>query len=374
MKRDYENLFATGFLQKETLNKMIKRLEDKSIQIVEFPDSRAVELFKKLRDEPRPLRKYSISKGVARNIHNLLREEADPGGLKWFKTNYFKQLCNKYAGEAGLVYTGIERCTHFIYSITDSRIQIASFYGKKSIIMDPILDIIANFDGSLTIDPFDVQEEIINVPDLAFPSGITGLWKCVNDLGETRKLNVIKELISKWVYRCVPSRKPFDEVEFLNMYKNSAHYSAFHRKDEGPGIMFKEDVSKYGVEILRHPSLEGSKCFFLTYSAMMLIFLKLAEIRTERFESIIPSGKNIPTEFINPETGKRNQGVIRVDKLYNTEITVDCPFGVRGHWRNQYCGKDSEGNPIHRLIFIEAFEKKGYHRRATKDIVEMEGA
>lgn len=96
-----------------------------------------------------------------------------------------------------------------------------------------------------------------------------------------------------------------------------------------------------------------------------------SEIKTETFESVL-SGKvkNPPTQFEDPNTGRRNQGVIIVDKLYDTEINIDCPFGVRGHWRNQYYGRDAAGNPIHKRIFIEAFEKKGYHRKATKELIE----
>lgn len=96
-----------------------------------------------------------------------------------------------------------------------------------------------------------------------------------------------------------------------------------------------------------------------------------SRIKTETFESIL-SGKvkNPPTQFEDPNTGRRNQGVIIVDRLYDTEINIDCPFGVKGHWRNQYYGKDVAGNPIHKKIFIEAFEKKGYHRKATKELVE----
>ena len=123
-------------------------------------------------------------------------------------------------------------------------------------------------------------------------------------------------------------------------------------------------------------SVEAKESFSIKYrfiyeSFKSFIFLMTSEIKTETFESVL-SGKvkNPPTQFEDPNTGRRNQGVIIVDKLYDTEINIDCPFGVRGHWRNQYYGKDAAGNPIHKRIFIEAFEKKGYHRKATKELVE----
>jgi hypothetical protein len=110
---------------------------------------------------------------------------------------------------------------------------------------------------------------------------------------------------------------------------------------------------------------------FIYESFKSFIFLMTSEIKIETFESVL-SGKvkNPPTQFEDPNTGRRNQGVIIVNKLYDTEINIDCPFGVRGHWRNQYCGKDITGKSIHKKIFIEAFEKKGYHRKATKELVE----
>lgn len=110
---------------------------------------------------------------------------------------------------------------------------------------------------------------------------------------------------------------------------------------------------------------------FIYESFKSFIFLMTSDIKTETFESVL-SGKvkNPPTQFEDPNTGRRNQGVIIVNKLYDTEINIDCPFGVRGHWRNQYYGKDMTGKSIHKKIFIEAFEKKGYHRKATKELVE----
>jgi hypothetical protein len=123
-------------------------------------------------------------------------------------------------------------------------------------------------------------------------------------------------------------------------------------------------------------SVEAKESFSIKYrfiyeSFKSFIFLMTSEIKTETFESVL-SGKvkNPPTQFEDPNTGRRNQGVIVVDRLYDIEINIDCPFGVRGHWRNQYYGRDAAGNPIHKRIFIEAFEKKGYHRKATKELIE----
>lgn len=55
------------------------------------------------------------------------------------------------------------------------------------------------------------------------------------------------------------------------------------------------------------------------------------------------------------------------DARWYTEIIRNEGFSVRGHWRNQPY-KDG-----YKLIFIKPFEKKGYHRRAEKDIPIKKG-
>ena len=52
------------------------------------------------------------------------------------------------------------------------------------------------------------------------------------------------------------------------------------------------------------------------------------------------------------------------NSTYYTTINVNTPFAISGHWRNQYCGRDKDGNPIHKRIWIEEHEHSGYHRVA----------
>lgn len=49
---------------------------------------------------------------------------------------------------------------------------------------------------------------------------------------------------------------------------------------------------------------------------------------------------------------------------YYTTINVDTPFAISGHWRNQFCGRDKDGNPIHKRIWIQEHIHSGYHRIA----------
>lgn len=62
-----------------------------------------------------------------------------------------------------------------------------------------------------------------------------------------------------------------------------------------------------------------------------------------------------------------NSNVVILDCKWFTELIRDTPFHVRGHLRWQVCG---EGRKRRRLIWIEEFEKKGYHRKATKEVIE----
>ena len=52
------------------------------------------------------------------------------------------------------------------------------------------------------------------------------------------------------------------------------------------------------------------------------------------------------------------------NSTYYTTINVNTPFPISGHWRNQFCGRDKDGNPIHKRIWIEEHEHSGYHRVA----------
>ena len=66
---------------------------------------------------------------------------------------------------------------------------------------------------------------------------------------------------------------------------------------------------------------------------------------------------------------KTNLNIIILDCHWFTELIRSVAFGVIGHFRWQPCG---EGRQLRKLIWIADFEKEGYRRRATKEIVEKE--
>lgn len=58
--------------------------------------------------------------------------------------------------------------------------------------------------------------------------------------------------------------------------------------------------------------------------------------------------------------------LIVLDCRWFTELIRDIPFLVKGHFRWQPVG---EGRSQKKLIWIEDFKKEGYHRKATKELI-----
>lgn len=102
----------------------------------------------------------------------------------------------------------------------------------------------------------------------------------------------------------------------------------------------------------------------LAYSMFRILYLflyaeKNGQVRevdydcTENAKYVTFKGDKVPDPFVE----YRNA-------TYYTTINVDTPFAISGHWRNQFCGRDKDGNPIHKRIWIEEHIHSGYHRIA----------
>lgn len=66
---------------------------------------------------------------------------------------------------------------------------------------------------------------------------------------------------------------------------------------------------------------------------------------------------------------KSNIDIIEVNTLYDERLKVINPFSVRGHFRNQPTGKGREST---KLIYIDAFMKSGYTRKATVEKIKLD--
>lgn len=95
--------------------------------------------------------------------------------------------------------------------------------------------------------------------------------------------------------------------------------------------------------------------FWMSY-IYLLVFLKECEIET----IVVQPEKKLKYEskkyFNDLKTPIRF-----LDCRWFRELVINTPFGVSGHFRWQPCG---EGLKKRKLIWIEAYEKKGYHRKA----------
>lgn len=99
----------------------------------------------------------------------------------------------------------------------------------------------------------------------------------------------------------------------------------------------------------------------LQRSFRSFLFIKLAKrIDTVRISEADADGRRwIPS-------GK-SHSIIQVDTTYDENLHVINPFAVKGHFRNQPCGKERSDT---RLIYIDAFMKNGYTRPSKTSATE----
>lgn len=111
-----------------------------------------------------------------------------------------------------------------------------------------------------------------------------------------------------------------------------------------------------------------SEWHFITYYFKLMIFKKYASVDLV----FIEKGKKKKTNLV--DKGKiindTNLDIIYLDSTWFREIVRTEGFKVRGHFRLQPY-KDENGQWTRRIIYINEFEKHGYHRKA-KVAVEQE--
>ena len=96
----------------------------------------------------------------------------------------------------------------------------------------------------------------------------------------------------------------------------------------------------------------------------ILTFVELGDIEIKE----IPGGQNNGKAKKNGKiTNTSIKTVFVVDSNWNTLVIRTDGFAVRGHYRLQPCGTNFADR---KLIWIDAFEKHGYKRRPTGDIVK----
>lgn len=123
------------------------------------------------------------------------------------------------------------------------------------------------------------------------------------------------------------------------------------------------DLSKYPEEVdfaylSNNFGEDPKKAMLQLYHSYMLLLYFMVECEVET--KIIK-----PKEKIRVDKDKyfneSKSPITLLDCRWFTELIINSPFGVSGHLRWQACG---EGRTKRKLIWIDAFEKKGYHRKA----------
>jgi hypothetical protein len=93
----------------------------------------------------------------------------------------------------------------------------------------------------------------------------------------------------------------------------------------------------------------------------VLAYLYYGDITTK----FIPSKQEIKLSAFKKITNNSSFDICYVDTLWKQRISTD-GFGVKGHFRLQPIGTERKQR---KLIWIEQFQKQGYNRKATKELV-----
>lgn len=329
-------------------------------------------LYEDLREEE-VIKKYYIPEKVVNEILTGLPADGFTDFiLRTVLRNTIETLCKRFCGDRGVVIIDSNPGDHYLFSIQEDYVQLSIFQNedefsntKNTRILNHVSDI------TIDVDELDNTNAKINVRKL--------LENVVFDIGDNtfsfnefydefyneKNIKTIKTLKGMYGFENDTDEGAICKFQraAVRGFLGDLDYFLKLKINLGNGLV---DTEAFGIRTI------GNYSFKTMLSLISLLYIKLMDYESH-FESILPKTvKNRPTTFIDSKTGKINNGVIIVDKFYNTEIFVDHPFGVCGHWRNQYCGRDEFGNKKHKRIWIEAFEKSGYHRKSTKMKLEEE--
>lgn len=95
----------------------------------------------------------------------------------------------------------------------------------------------------------------------------------------------------------------------------------------------------------------------------LLIFIELSELEVITLKPSEKSGTRRHGKYIN----NSNSDLVVVNSSWNRILVRKEGFDVQPHFRLQACGKEWEDR---KLVFIDAFKKEGYIRRARRDTIE----
>jgi len=248
----------------------------------------------------------------------------------------FMTICAGMQEKGAVVTSGNYGLLNFGYVVTPHHI-ILGVYSKAVRVMDSIL-----MESGQTSDYGFMSRFIGNV--IINDTGITynvnsALTVLLRELNGDR--SVAHNASRNVLLRCKVLGKEIQRLKG-DKTRNLSDYDD-RELEEVPNLRY--EIKAYKERIVQ-----------LVQAVKMFLFLKTASIIDKTFISEPPACTYRRTPGVK-------LGYIRVDSTWDSDITVLNPFMVRGHFRRQVCGN---GRADRKLIYIDAFMKKGYHRRATK--------
>ena len=167
-----------------------------------------------------------------------------------------------------------------------------------------------------------------------------------------------------------------DGAENCIMVTHHKHLFLQHRLDDNRILFIIQHIEGTTRHCLEFKLNDGGYNIIFTMDAeeamrqtrVMLKIIMFKKYATVELETIKAGKKK---EVKNVERGKviNEMGidVTMLDSTWFREIIRNEGFKVRGHFRLQPC-KDENGEWTRKIIYIEEFEKHGYHRRAKMEI------
>lgn len=156
-------------------------------------------------------------------------------------------------------------------------------------------------------------------------------------------------IVNKYGYIHIMHTMEDNTILFITLQKNGAtvHCGVYHKEKDNFSVLFSTKTP----EIL--PSFNGFR--------EIILFKKYASVELD----IIEAGKKKEVKNVEREKVINEMGidVIMLDSSWFREIIRKEGFKVRGHFRLQPY-KNEKGEWTRKIIYIEEFEKHGYHRKA----------
>lgn len=312
---------------------VIKMAKDHAKGVTMDYDGRVTEFYKLIaKDEGRKV--FYFSDTTMKRIENM--------DVSKLNAEDILPICHKSDNRTGVVLASEKyRRLCFGYTVSDNQIIICAYRNSKSSMHSDNPDAVIK---SIWLGSVVISESGVDIVPSSLISGIIAKTKGVDTVK-------IDRLDTPTLQRILREVKRFPD--------------AFSSEDAPGMVVFNPSKLSQDDRVPAAKSEAISHLFkyeLLMTALKMFLFLKTASVIQQTYIS-----ENPVSSYQRGQKEIRNY--VLVDSSWDGDITVLNPFQVRGHFRHQP-KKDKNGEWYRELIYIDAFMKKGYHRRAQKVIEE----